>query len=109
MLETGSRDAAFALLGRGALVKNRNHHKVLKREWTRLANYFDIEALPPHMTGQIVDGELCTSPRPAPAHARTASSLGAFVNAAFDLGLLGPGGWRIMDKPELHLQESSAQ
>lgn len=37
VLETGSRDAAFALLGRGALVKNRNHHKVLKREWGRLA------------------------------------------------------------------------
>lgn len=40
VLETGSRDAAFALLGRGALVKNRNHHTVLKREWGRLAAFY---------------------------------------------------------------------
>ncbi len=32
---TGSREAAFQLLGRGALVANRNHHKALKREVTR--------------------------------------------------------------------------
>ena len=70
------------------------------------ATYADIEALPPHMTGQIVDGELFVSPRPAPAHARTASSLGTFVNAAFDLGLLGPGGWRILFEPELHLADT---
>ena len=71
-----------------------------------LATYADIEALPPNMTGQIIDGELFVSPRPALPHARTSSSLGAFINAAFDMALLGPGGWRIIDEPELHLSGS---
>lgn len=46
VIETGSRDAAFALLGRGALVKNRNHHKVLKREWSRLAALYTAMGQP---------------------------------------------------------------
>jgi len=32
----GDRDEAFKVLGREALVKNRNHHKVLKRELERV-------------------------------------------------------------------------
>ncbi|MCA9554227.1 MAG: sigma-54-dependent Fis family transcriptional regulator [Myxococcales bacterium] len=34
---TGDREAAFRLLGREELVKNRNHHKALRRDWGRLA------------------------------------------------------------------------
>lgn len=67
------------------------------------ATYADIEALPPHLTGQIIDGELFVSPRPAPAHARTVSTLGGLINVQFDVGLMGPGGWRILDEPEIHL------
>ncbi len=33
---TGDRDAAFKALGREALVRNRNHHKVLRRELERV-------------------------------------------------------------------------
>ena len=32
VLHTGSREAAFELLGRSELVANRNHHKALKRD-----------------------------------------------------------------------------
>lgn len=32
---TKDREAAFRLLGRGELVKNRNHHKALRRDWSR--------------------------------------------------------------------------
>jgi hypothetical protein len=32
----GSRDEAFALLGQGQLVKNRNHHRALRRELGRV-------------------------------------------------------------------------
>jgi hypothetical protein len=32
----GSREAAFLLFGRGTLVSNRNHHKVLRRELERV-------------------------------------------------------------------------
>ncbi len=36
--KTGDRDAAFRLLGKEQLVKNRNHHKALKREIERVAD-----------------------------------------------------------------------
>lgn len=67
------------------------------------ATYADIEALPPHVTGQIVDGELYASPRPARTHAVAATRLGGVISTAFDLALNGPGGWCIVDEPELHL------
>lgn len=71
-----------------------------------LATYADIEALPPHVTGQIVDGELYASPRPARSHGVAASRLGGILSTAFDLAMNGPGGWCIIDEPELHLGDS---
>ncbi len=69
----------------------------------RLATYEDILALPPHIVGEIVNGRLITHPRPAPRHARAASTLGIRIGGPFDLGDGGPGGWVILDEPELHL------
>ena len=69
----------------------------------KLSTYADIEALPPHQTGQIIDGELYVSPRPAFAHANTASRLGMLIGTAYAIGIGGPGGWHILDEPELHL------
>lgn len=65
--------------------------------------YADIEALPPHVVGEILAGELVVSPRPAPPHAQAASRLGMIVGPPFDLGKGGPGGWHIVDEPELQL------
>ncbi len=45
---------------------------------------------------------LYTHPRPAPRHARVASRLGADLDGPFDRGRGGPGGWVILDEPELH-------
>jgi hypothetical protein len=42
----------------------------------RLATYDDILALPEHVTGEIIAGELYTSPRPAAPHTAVASELG---------------------------------
>ena len=53
--------------------------------------------------GEIIDGELIVSPRPAPRHARASSSLGIGIGGPFDYGRGGPGGWIILDEPELHL------
>jgi Uma2 family endonuclease len=50
-----------------------------------------------------MNGELVTSPRPAPPHARAASSLGGELYGPFDRGRGGPGGWIILNEPELHL------
>jgi Uma2 family endonuclease len=48
-------------------------------------------------------GELHTSPRPGPRHASASSGLGGALHGPFDRGRGGPGGWRILDEPELHL------
>src|SRR5207237_6307108 len=49
----------------------------------KLATYADLVALPPHLVGEIIDGELIASPRPASPHVRAASRLG------IDLGPVG--------------------
>ena len=66
--------------------------------------YADIEALPPHLRGEILAGELVVSPRPSPPHVRVGSSLGGLL-FGFDRDDEGdgPGGWWIDDEPELHL------
>src|SRR3954467_2476517 len=62
-----------------------------------------FEAVPPERVAEILDGELFTFPRPARPHTRAASRLGMKLGGAFDLGDDGPGGWVILDEPELHL------
>ncbi len=69
----------------------------------RPATYADIEALPEHVVGEIIGGELIVSPRPAPRHASSSSGLGVIVGGPFQYGIGGPGGWWILDEPELHL------
>ena len=59
--------------------------------------------MPPHVVGEIVDGELHVSPRPASPHARASSVLGGQLGGSFDWGGSGPGGWILLDEPELHL------
>ena len=65
--------------------------------------YADIEALPPNVVGEILDGELHVSPRPALPHAEAATTLGVLLGARFQMRLGGPGGWRFLDEPELSL------
>ena len=67
------------------------------------ATYDDILALPEYLVGEIIRGVLRTHPRPAPKHARAYSSLGVELGGPFDRGTHGPGGWWILDEPELHL------
>ncbi len=67
------------------------------------ATYADLEALPPHLVGELVGGRLVASPRPSPRHAQAASGLGVLVGGPYHFGHGGPGGWWILDEPELHL------
>jgi Uma2 family endonuclease len=69
----------------------------------RRATYGDVLAAPEHMIAEIIDGELVTQPRPAFPHARATSTLGAELHGPFDRGKGGPGGWILLDEPELHL------
>lgn len=66
------------------------------------ATYADVLAAPPHRVAEIVNGELVVSPRPAPRHARVSSVLGGELMGPFDKGKGGPGGWWILDEPEIH-------
>jgi Uma2 family endonuclease len=54
------------------------------------------------MVGQLIDGELLVLPRPALPHAQTTSNAGADINSKFGRSQ-PPGGWWILDEPELHL------
>ncbi|MEF8754950.1 MAG: Uma2 family endonuclease [Accumulibacter sp.] len=67
------------------------------------AVFDDLFALPEHVVGEIINGRLLTHPRPAPRHTRAGSALGCELGAPFDLARNGPGGWWILDEPELHL------
>ena len=65
--------------------------------------YAELCALPEHLTGEILNGVLHAQPRPAGPHAFTASGLLMDVGGPFQRGRGGPGGWWIIDEPELHL------
>ncbi len=69
----------------------------------RPATYQDVLDAPPQMVAEIVHGALELHPRPAFRHARSASALGGRIGNPFDFGEGGPGGWWILDEPELHL------
>lgn len=71
----------------------------------RRATYEDILALPERMTGEIIGGELYTQPRPAGPHTVVASGLGGDLLGMFDRGRGGPGGWVILDEPEIHFSD----
>ena len=69
----------------------------------RPATYDDLVKLPDNLVAEIVDGELHASPKPAPAHVIAGSSIGALIANPYSFGRGGPGGWWILDAPELHL------
>ena len=69
----------------------------------KLATYADIEAVPPHLVAEIIYGVLETHPRPAGRHGTAAVELGFELVGPFRRGRGGPGGWRFVVEPELHL------
>src|SRR5688500_15885871 len=72
----------------------------------RPASYEDIVALPERVIGEILDGELYTSPRPSPRHSRAAGITFSELSGPYDRppgDPRGPGGWWLLFEPELHL------
>jgi Uma2 family endonuclease len=66
------------------------------------ATYDDLREVPEHFVAEMFDGELYAFPRPALPHARAASVLGGKLMDPFDQGSGGPGGWILLNEPELH-------
>ncbi len=69
------------------------------------ATYEDVLNAPPNVVAEILRGALVTHPRPRIAHAGASSVLGAELGPPFGRGRGGPGGWVILDEPEIHLGE----
>lgn len=69
----------------------------------RPATYDDLVKVPDHLVAEILEGGLYATPRPSAPHALAASALGVEIGGPFQSGRGGPGGWWILDEPELHL------
>lgn len=66
------------------------------------ATYEDLFALPENLVGEIIHGPLITHPQPPPKHVIASSSLRGQLFNPYHRGSGGPGGWWILDEPELH-------
>ena len=65
--------------------------------------YEQLEALPEGLTGEILNNQIYTQPQPTGLHVFAASELGYELIGPFERGRGGPGGWWIIDEPELHI------
>jgi Uma2 family endonuclease len=79
----------------------------LPAEKPRRATYADLEAVPANKVAELIRGTLYVMPRPAPPHANASSGLGGELRGPFHRGRGGPGGWWILDEPELHYPDPS--
>jgi hypothetical protein len=64
--------------------------------------YERLESLPEGLTGEILNGQIHTQPRPTWRHARATASLDRMIGGRYDDGDDGPGGWWIVIEPEIH-------
>ena len=69
--------------------------------------YEQLIDLPENLTGEIIDGELYTQPRPAGRHSEAESVLGMRIGPPFRFGEGGPGGWWIINEPEIHFERDT--
>lgn len=63
----------------------------------------DLEALPPGVKGEIIEGVLYTMTRPRGRHQRASTAVGGGLQGPFDFGDGGPGGWWILVEPGVEL------
>lgn len=72
------------------------------------ATYEDLLKVPDNLIAEIIDGDLHASPRPSPIHQNATSAIGGALFDRYHRGPDGPdrpGGWWIIDEPELHLRD----
>jgi len=64
--------------------------------------YETLAGLPEGLTGEILDGQIHTQPRPTGRHVHAESVLGMRLGPPYRFGEGGPGGWWILIEPEVH-------
>ncbi len=70
----------------------------------KIPTYEDILALPEGITGEIIDGQLYTSPRPSPIHQRAMIGISSPLQQKYGGGSGGgKKGWIFLTEPQLHL------
>lgn len=71
------------------------------------ATYEDFIQTPGHMVAELIEGVLMLRPRPSLRNLNAKSVLGMELGARFHGigGAGGPGGWWIMDEPELRIDD----
>ena len=78
----------------------------LARKLDRPATLADLEALPPTVRGEIIDGELYVFSRPGAPHADLEGDVLGELRGPFQKGRGGPGGWWILPEPGIQLPRS---
>lgn len=68
----------------------------------QLSLYEQLQALPEGLTGEILNGQLYTQPRPSGPHGRVSVGLDRRIGRSYDEGDGGPGGWWNLVEPEVH-------
>jgi Uma2 family endonuclease len=74
----------------------------------RPARYDELMKVPDTKVAEIIDGELIVSPRPASPHAHAASVMGSDLIGSFHRppgDRSNPGGWWLLNEPELHFDD----
>jgi Uma2 family endonuclease len=69
----------------------------------KLPTLADLEALPPGVKGEIIEGVLYTMTRPRGHHQKVNLRIGSDLDGPFDRGRNGPGGWWILPEPGIEL------
>jgi Uma2 family endonuclease len=69
----------------------------------------DLDALPPGIVGEIIEGVLYTMTKPRSRHQRTGTGIGGDLRGPFDLGRGGPGGWWIIAEPGIELPNDTKE
>jgi len=69
----------------------------------------DLDALPPGVVGEIIEGVLYTMTKPRMRHQRTGLEIGSSLLGPFDHGHHGPGGWWIVTEPGIELPNETKE
>ena len=92
-------DRLTSSVSRATLAAMNQHAPTVRRP----ATYQDVLDAPEHMVAELIEGALHLHPRPPPATPAPARSLGVRIGGPSTAAAGGPGGWWILDEPELHL------